>query len=129
MVLLRIISGNQAGTETVARRFPFRVGRAAGTDLRMTAGGVWDEHCAILRDPVHGLLLRASGGALTLVNGAAIKETPLRNGDVLELGEVRLQFWLSPLRQHGLAWRERWTWLGLAGVVGVEFALVYWLTH
>jgi pSer/pThr/pTyr-binding forkhead associated (FHA) protein len=129
MVLLRTISGIQAGAETVARRFPFRVGRAPGSDLRLNSGGVWAEHCTIVRDPVHGLALRASEGALTLLNGAAVREAPLHNGDLLELGEVRLQFWLSPLRQHGLAWRERLTWLGLAGVLGVEFALVYWLTH
>ncbi len=129
MVLFRILSGSMAGAEIVACHFPFRVGRAARADLRIEGGGVWEEHCEVTRDAGRGLLLRSHAAALTLVNGQKVEETALRNGDLIELGEVRLQFWLSPAVQTGLALRETSTWIALAALVVVQFSLVYWLTH
>ena len=44
MVQLNILSGKKAGTRTVARHFPFRIGRAAGNELQLEDDGVWDQH-------------------------------------------------------------------------------------
>ncbi len=35
MIQLSILSGKKAGTQTVARRFPFRIGRAAENELQL----------------------------------------------------------------------------------------------
>ena len=129
MVLFRILSGNTAGTEIVACHFPFRVGRAPTADLRLDARGVWDEHCELVKDVTRGVVLRANRASLTLLNGERVEEAALRNGDLLELGEVRLQFWLSPAVQTGLAAREILTWLALGALLFAQIGLIYWLTH
>ncbi|MGD0538375.1 MAG: FHA domain-containing protein [Verrucomicrobiota bacterium] len=129
MVLFRILSGKLAGTEIVACHFPFRVGRAPTADLRLEARGVWDQHCELLKEVPRGIVLQANHASLTLLNGERVEEATLRNGDLLELGEVRLQFWLSPAVQTGLAAREILTWLTLAGLLFAQIGLIYWLTH
>jgi pSer/pThr/pTyr-binding forkhead associated (FHA) protein len=129
MVLFRILSGKLAGTEIVACHFPFRVGRAPTADLRLDACGVWEQHCELVKDSTRGIVLQANHASLTLLNGERIEEATLRNGDLLELGEVRLQFWLSPAIQTGLAARETVTWLALAGLLFAQIGLIYWLTH
>jgi pSer/pThr/pTyr-binding forkhead associated (FHA) protein len=127
MILLRSLSGRVAGSETVARHFPFQIGRSPKAGLRLEASGVWEQHCEIVRDTEHGLRLRSHPEALTLVNGQTAKDVVLRNGDVLELGEVRLQFWLSPARQTGLGLREVMTWAGMASLVAIQVGLMLWL--
>jgi pSer/pThr/pTyr-binding forkhead associated (FHA) protein len=129
MVLFHILSGSRAGAEIVACHFPFRVGRGARADLRLEGGGVWDEHCEVTRDAGRGMLLRSHAAALTLVNGHKIEEVALRNGDLIELGEIRLQFWLAPAVQTRLTLRETSTWIALAALVVGQFSLIYWLTH
>lgn len=127
MILLRSLSRRVAGTETVARHFPFPIGRAPAAGLRLEAPGVWERHCEIVRDAEHGIRLRGHPDALTLVNGQAVKDVVLRNGDIIELGEVRLQFWLSPARQPGLGLREALTWACVVGLAAVQIALLLWL--
>jgi hypothetical protein len=127
MILLRSLSGRVAGTETVARHFPFQIGRSSKAGLRLEAPGVWERHCEIVRDAEHGLRLRSHPEALTLVNGQAAKDVVLRSGDVLELGEIRLQFWLSPARQPGLGLREALTWICVAGLVAIQIGFLLWL--
>ena len=54
MVQFKIVSGKMAGTEQVARRFPFRIGRSAEADLRLEDDGVWDDHLELsvkINDP------------------------------------------------------------------------------
>ena len=40
MIQLNVLSGKTAGSQTVARRFPFRIGRAAQNDLLLDDDGV-----------------------------------------------------------------------------------------
>jgi hypothetical protein len=47
------------------------------------------------------------------VNGVAWRQGTLRNGDLIELGAVRLQFWLSETQQQAL-WPRRLTWAAIA---------------
>jgi len=127
MVQLRILSGPQAGTTWVARRFPVRVGRAANADFRSEENGVWDEHLRLEFDPAEGYVLHTHADALARVNGEPVQRAALRNGDAIELGSLRLQFWLSEARQAGLGLRETLTWLGIALVCLTQIGLIYWL--
>ena len=127
MVQLTILNGKQAGTDWVARRFPFRVGRAAGCDLRLTDEGVWDRHLEFNLKPDEGICLAAQPESLTAVNGHPVAGTVVRNGDLIEIGSLRLRFWLAPTRQCGLRLREGITWLSLALVSLGQVALIYWL--
>jgi len=127
VVQLHVLSGRKAGTQAVARRFPFRVGRSSQAALVLDDPGVWDEHLQIDLRPVQGAVLTASAEALTLVNGETVRETTLRNGDIIELGAAKLRFGLSATRQRSLRLREALTWITLAATSLAQVALIYWL--
>lgn len=109
------------------RRFPFRVGRSPESELRLEDAGVWDQHLEFTVRPDEGVMLGASHEAMTLLNGERIEEAILRNGDVIEVGSVKLRFGLSATRQSGLRLRETLTWIGLAGLCLAQVGLIYWL--
>lgn len=127
MVQLKILSGKKAGTIYVARHFPVRIGRAANSDLQLEEPGVWDQHLLLQFSPVEGLLLTAQGQALVRVNDQPMQQAVLRNGDALELGAARLQFWLGETRQYGVRLRETLTWVGIGAISAGQVALIYWL--
>jgi predicted component of type VI protein secretion system len=125
MVRLKVISGKMAGTEHSARHFPFRLGRAAGSDLRLEEPGVWDSHAEMLLDASGSFVLRTQSEALLTVNGRPCRETVLRNGDEIDLGALKLRFWIGPTHQRGLRFREWFVWATIALVTLAQLALVY----
>ena len=127
MVELRILSGKRAGTSWVARRFPVRVGRAPKDNLQLEEDGVWDQHCQLQLSRTEGFLLLARPEAPALVNGHPAERVLLRSGDLIQLGSVKLQFWLSANRQAALGLREWLTWIGIAGICLGQVGLIYWL--
>ena len=128
MVQLHILNGSKAGARWVACRFPFSVGRSPEDHLCVEEDGVWAGHCRVeLRaDGRFGLVTTPE--ALTVVNGQAASDATLRNGDVLELGSLRLQFSLSPTRRRSLRFREFLTWGSLALLALAQVALIYALS-
>jgi len=126
MIQLNILSGKKAGSRTVVRRFPFRVGRAPDNDLQLGDDGVWDEHLTLGFER-GGFNLAVAPGALTAVNGGPFQNGTLRNGDIITVGSARLQFWLAAARQRGLRARELFVWALTAAVTAAQFALIYWL--
>lgn len=124
MIQLKILSGQQAGTLAVARRFPFRIGRATGSDLVLGEPGVWDAHVALEFVSGDGFYAVAQGEALTTLNGAPCSRSRLCNGDRLELGGAVLQFWLGETRQRGLGFRELLVWLGIGLVTALQIFLI-----
>ena len=127
MVQLKVLSGKKAGTAWVARRFPVRIGRSPAADLQLEESGVWDQHLRLDFDPTAGIVLSAQLDALATVNGQPVHRTVLRNGDVIDIGSLRMQFWLSETRQAGLRVREGLTWAGIAAVSLGQICLIYWL--
>lgn len=127
MVQLNVLNGKMAGTTTVARRFPFRIGRAATADFRLEADGIWEDHLALDFAPAEGLVLRVQPQALAAVNGKTVGQTILRNGDVIGIGSLKIQFWLSPVRQRSLRPREALTWVALFLLCAGQVLLIYWL--
>lgn len=127
MVQIKILSGAKAGTTWVARRFPVRIGRSATADLQLQESGVWDEHLRIDFQPSAGFVLNALPNALATVNGQAVQQTALHNGDNIEIGSLRIQFWLSETRQVGLRLREWLTWAAIAAISLGQVGLIYWL--
>jgi hypothetical protein len=51
----------------------------------------------------------------------------LRNGDTIDIGSLRLQFWLSETRQADLRLREGFTWAAIAAISLGQVGLIYWL--
>lgn len=127
MVQLRILSGKKAGAVWSARRFPVRIGRAAATDLQLEEDGIWDQHLILTFEPQNGVSACTQGQALARVNGEPVAQTPLRNGDLIELGPVKLQFWLSDTRQGSLRLREALSWTGIAAITLAQLALIWLL--
>ena len=128
MVLLRALSGTTAGTETVARRLPFCVGRGPDNQLRIESPGVWDEHFRLERTPENRVVLHTQPGAITTVNGHPVTRADLRLGDIIAAGAARFLFWLSPPHQAGLVLRETLTWVGLAVLVAFQVFVAVTLT-
>jgi hypothetical protein len=79
--------------------------------------------------PDQGLILCPHSDAPTRVNGQITADTALRNGDLIEIGSVRLQFWLTPTRQRGLQWREVLTWAAIAAISLGQVWLIYYLLN
>ena len=129
MFQFKILSGKQAGTTWVARRFPVRIGRAATSDLRLEEDGVWDRHLVVQFKPAVGCVLTAEPQALTSVNGEPAQEAILRNGDCIKAGAAELQFWLAEAPQGSLRIREALTWGLIFAVFAAESALLYWLVN
>jgi pSer/pThr/pTyr-binding forkhead associated (FHA) protein len=126
MVQLHVLAGKQAGSRTVVRHFPFRVGRAPDNDLQLDDDGVWDRHLALgLQSGGFNLVL--APGALIAVNDEPFQNQTLRNGDVITLGSAKLQFWLAATRQRGLRFREYFVWALIILVTLGQFVLIYWL--
>lgn len=127
MVQFKILSGKKAGTVWVARRFPVRVGRASQADLAVDDAGVWDDHFQVGFRRGEGYFLSVHPEARVAINHELIQEALLRNGDLIEAGALKLQFWLGEVRQGSLAVREFLTWLLVAGVTLGQIALIYWV--
>ena len=127
MIQLQILSGNKAGTDWVARRFPFHIGRSAAADLSLEEDGIWDQHLELDLIRPDGFVLSARPNALVAVNGQRIEQAVLRNGDRIEIGSLKMRFWLSETRQVGLRFREWITWCALVLLSAGQVCLIYWL--
>jgi len=127
MVQLNILSGTKAGTSWGARRFPVRIGRGPASHLQLEDAGVWDHHLDLAMLAGEGFVVIAHDNALISVAGRPVQRTVLRNGDILGIGAVKIQFWLARTRQAGLRFREVLTWTGIAAISLAQVALVYWL--
>jgi hypothetical protein len=126
VIQINVLSGKTAGSAWMARRFPVQIGRAEGSDLRLEEEGVWDQHLVLSLDG-QGFSLKVHTNALARVNGQPVEEIHLRNGDTIELGIVRMQFWLSRLKQRALRLNEWLTWGGIVAVALGQIGILYWL--
>ena len=129
MVQLQILSGKKAGATWVARRFPVRVGRAPACDLQLEEHGVWNEHFHITLNPGAGFVLETLPDALVTANGQPAQRVVLRNGDVIEIGALKLQFWLGEARRRALRLSEWFVWTLITAVALAQIGVIYWLTR
>ncbi|MBI2924413.1 MAG: FHA domain-containing protein [Verrucomicrobia bacterium] len=127
MVQLQFLTGKKAGSAESVRRFPCVIGRAAEADLPVQEDGVWERHCELSFQSPHGFQLTVQPQALATVNGQPFETGRLCNGDLIEIGALKLRFWLAETRQHSLRLREALTWLALAALALGQVALIYWL--
>ncbi len=127
MIQLRVLTGKMAGTAWVARHFPVRIGRAPDAHLRLEESGVFDRHLRLEFKPREGYQVSVEGEALAAINGQPLHTTMLRNGDLIELGSAKLQFWLADTRQSGLKLSEWFTWALVLLISAAQVALIYWL--
>jgi len=129
VVLLKVLTGKKAGTSWAARRCPILIGRSSTADLQLEEGGVWDEHLQLDFNAAEGIVLSARPSALAVVNGQPVERTVLRNGDTIDIGSLKVQFWLTEARQRGLRFREGLTWVAIAAISISQVGLIYWMLH
>lgn len=129
MVQLKILSGKMTGVEKAARHFPFSIGRSAQADLQCEEEGVWDIHLELLFDGPRGFVLRPHENAIASVNGENVRETVLRNGDIIKIGALKMRFWLGPTRQAGMRLREWLTWASFVLITAGQVAIIYLLSR
>jgi pSer/pThr/pTyr-binding forkhead associated (FHA) protein len=127
MVQLTLLSGKQPAVSWNARHFPACVGRSPENDFQLGEAGVWDQHFQIDLNPAQGFVLRVEPNAIVTLNGHSVQEARLRNGDIIEIGSLKLRFSLGETRQRGLRWRESLTWAAIGAVCLGQIALIYWL--
>lgn len=127
MVLLDFLSGQKAGTSQGARRFPLRIGRSEKCEIRSADPGVWDEHLTLNCVPSEGFVLETFPNTRVSLNGESVQRSLLRNGDVIEIGALKLQFWLAEAPQKSLRFREGFVWTVIVMVSVCQVALIYWL--
>ena len=115
---LMVVSGGDGRHDLAAEDFPVMIGRAKGCEVSLKKDGVWDEHVSLSLSDGGGFVLRSQGKAATRINGEALESgRRLRNGDVIAVGSVKLQFWLGRPRQRALEGREMLFWVLLLGVL------------
>jgi len=129
MIQLNILSGKKAGAQSAARRFPFCIGRAAENELQLVDDGVWHKHLTLEFNRQNGFTLATAPNALTTVNGEPVQTAVLKNGDIINVGSAKLQFWLAAASQRSLSPREAFVWMLLMAVTAAQFALIYWLVR
>ncbi len=128
MLQLTLVEESMAGTEMVARHFPFRLGRSAGLDWTIERPGVWEDHAELRVD---GAVVQvvAIGAAAVRVNGRTIPgPTPLRSGDLVELGSVKVRVALVAATQKKIP-RQKLVLAGLIlTITALEVVIYGWLT-
>ena len=90
---------------------------------------MWEQHLELDLNSTDGFIATAHPNALAAVNGHPFQQTILRNGDILELGSVKLRFWLGETRQRGLRFREWLTWIAFGLITAGQVWLIYWLVR
>jgi hypothetical protein len=70
-------------------------------------------------------VLSARPNALAAINGQPVQEAVLRNGDTMEIGALKIRFWIGPTRQAGMRIREWLTWAALVLITAGQLAIIY----
>lgn len=89
VLTLRVLNQEHYGRELSLRGAKCTVGSAPGCTLRLRSAGIGPLHCLILRGPGGTIVRRRS--SRTLLNGAPFDDAPLRPGDRLQVGPVKLE--------------------------------------
>lgn len=125
MLLLRVTDDRGAVAQYLALTFPYRIGRSSAADLRIESPGVWDAHASIALGGTGKFIVAPEGASLLLLNGETTSGAPLRAGDELTLGGVRIAITLAPARQARLWIAETVVWTLLGAVCVAQFAVIF----
>jgi pSer/pThr/pTyr-binding forkhead associated (FHA) protein len=118
-----------SGEEFFLQRPTTTIGRTPDNDIALIFKSVGRHHAEIVRDGDRYFVMDLKSANGVRVNGSACKRVPLRSGDIIGLGHVRLRFDRGdarPLRRgqrFPLASRAR-TAVGVAlGIVGIALGV------
>ena len=93
---LVVIVGNTARKYRFLDRDAVALGRAHGCDIGLSAPDVSSLHCLIYRTPAGFCIRDCQSRAGTHINGRAVQEALLRDGDTIQIGPFSFQAYLPP---------------------------------
>ena len=129
MVQLNILSGEYQQQFVKSNTFPIRIGRGENCQLQLVDTGIWENHLELNLNEKHHFTIQTASDATAMVNGKPLEGVQLlRNGDLIEIGLVKIQFWLGTVRQKNLRIREAAAWALLLAVTMAEIYLLFWLS-
>jgi hypothetical protein len=124
MVQFEVFRPGKESTMIPVAELPFRIGRGAQCDLRLSGPGIWEEHAQVtLAEDASFSMARRGEGSLT-INGDADNDGRICNGDTIELGSTKLRFWMTPIRPRSQAIGDWIFWLLVGGVLISMIALI-----
>jgi len=89
---LTVVAGADRGKRVGISERPLLVGRATDCDLHLPRRTISRHHCVVWRESEHYRLRDLGATNRTLVNGSAVSDVRLADGDRLRVGECILQF-------------------------------------
>lgn len=119
MLELVVLSDSDKGRRFQSNAAPVRLGRRADLEVRLPFPGVWELHAEIQTDSAGWYVIRPLGQSLVTVNQQPVQDHRLRNGDVLSIGAVKLQFGLRSSPQQPLRYWEVAVWATIYSVFGI----------
>lgn len=122
---LRVVEKGREPQIVSMTRFPFQVGRAADSDLRLQSPGLWDRHLRFDVESGEGLVVTCQEGALATVASEGIQRRRLRNGDEITVGGLLIQIYLAPVLRRSLGVWEFLFWTVMVAVALAQFVLGY----
>ena len=87
-IVLKVYDGGKLKNTQAFRAERIRIGSAAA-ELKLEAAGIAPSHALIEAGPA-GAVLRSLGAAALYLNGQPIIAAPLRHGDLISIGELRI---------------------------------------
>lgn len=127
MIQLEVLSGRFAGQSFDVADFPCTLGRSAGDGIRIEEPGIWERHLTFTFEAGQGVTVTRHSEAMAVVNDKSIDSHRLQPGDFIDLGALKLRFWLSPVELRREGWRENLLWIIIGLVVVVQIGLLFWL--
>jgi len=125
---LTVLDKHGASLQITRADLPVCIGRAADCRLQLKEKGIWDHHVELNLDGADSFLLRPASEASTLINDEPLKEKhKLANGDIIILGQTKVQFLIGPVRQQLSGTRETLCWMLLAAFMAAQVWLIRWL--
>lgn len=104
---LVVLSGRLTGTRWALREAAFVLGQNAGCDWRLDDPDVSPAHCLLVPTPAGPMLRDLGSDGGSFVNGTAVTQTVLRDGDLIAVGPFQFEFRALPPVPGSPADRQR----------------------
>ena len=127
MTKLLIESGRRAGEIIHITKFPWSIGRNSSMNLHLDDEGIWDKHVEIVLKEGSGFYAVVPSSVRALINRVPFTENLLRNGDILQLGAVRIQFRFAETQLRQWKVRELFFWISIVLLFLFQITIIYWL--
>jgi hypothetical protein len=129
MLHLRVLSESMAGSEMVARHFPFRIGRSEAASLRLKLAGIWEEHAEF--NLANGwVTITSCDQAPVRMNGGRLKGTAVVHcGDLIDLGSLRFIAELSAADRRKDLLQQVVLAVSILGLTLTQLSIFWWLSN